>query len=871
MAGDFIALAAQAHAAYAAGDHRAAELLFTAALDAAPSSDISKELLATLYANRAAARLRGDESSLTGMHDAGLALTLNPNLPRPRLRLATALAAAGREAEASEQATLVLGLHNLSVAMTREATAVLRQSAARTAASHSASMSGMTDACRHLVQRTQLLRVHLSPPADGVVRSGRWQTLSVRLSNEMGLFDAACFAAEARARVRLEVIALSQGQRQASLRMSVRQAHEPPPPPEAIVPITAPPPPEAIVPITAPPPSEATVPNTASAVRSAASLNAARMVTGGDATCGGSGGGGAVMGTAGSGVWLRLHRGRATAEVRVDVVVGGEGGGDVVGGGEGEDEGEGKGESEGASLPSSVALWAELWADAAPGGDEGAVLGAASPITTALPALSLPLPFVTSATSASSSATATSATFATASSAAASASANLTPATSATSPKASPQEQLRRDSSISSISFEASPQEQLRRRLEAIRSPQALAAAAITPTTLPAIVQGLRLLPARAHAPYRASPRTPYRDPLVLAELEISPRYAPPLVLAESASDIAGRLWDSGAQLAAWLCEGDLLETTLRVVSSVASPSLEISPRYAPFGVLELGAGIGVAGLAAAALGARVLLTDLEGALPLLKLNAAANAPLCRWRPAVAALEWGCEDAAWRAALQVAEEAAAEEAAAEEAAAVEAVAVEAVAVEAAVEAAVVEEAAVPAPFPAPYPWLVLASDVVYEPLAYEPLLHTLRRLGATGVATHTLMAHRSRHPDEGAFFTSAARHFAITQLRGPHPFVPIGACTPVPCAPGLFGSAHGDAPGLFGSAHGDAPGLFGSAHGDAPGLFGSAHGDGGGGGGGDGNGTSGGEDCTEPSSPSTLAPEGAIYLLEFEYTGVRVR
>ena len=852
MAGDFIALAAQAHAAYAAGDHSAAELLYTAALDAASSSAISKELLATLYANRAAARLRGDESSLTGMHDAGLALTLNPNLPRPRLRLATALAAAGREAEASEQATLVLGLHNLSVAMTREATAVLRQSAARTAASHSASMSGMTDACRRLVQRTQLLRVHLSPPADGVVRSGRWQTLSVRLSNEMGLFDAACFAAEARARVRLEVIALSQGQRQASLRMSVRQAHEPPPPPEAIVPITA------------PPPSEATVPNTASAVRSAASLNAARMVTGGDATCGGSGGGGAVMGTAGSGVWLRLHRGRATAEVRVDVVVGGEGGGDVVGGSEGEDEGEGKGESEGASLPSSVALWAELWADAAPGGDEGAVLGAASPITTALPALSLPLPFVTSATSASSSSSATSATFATASSAAASASANLTPATSATSPQASPQEQLRRDSSISSISFEASPQEQLRRCLEAIRSPQALAAAAITPTTLPAIVQGLRLLPARAHAPYRASSRTPYRDPLVLAELEISPRYAPPLVLAESASDIAGRLWDSGAQLAAWLCEGDLLETTLRVVSSVASPSLEISPRYAPFGVLELGAGIGVAGLAAAALGARVLLTDLEGALPLLKLNAAANAPLCRWRPAVAALEWGCEDAAWRAALQVAEEAAAEEAAAEEAAAVEAVAVEAVAVEAAVEAAVVEEAAVPAPFPAPfpapYPWLVLASDVVYEPLAYEPLLHTLRRLGATGVATHTLMAHRSRHPDEGAFFTSAFRHFAITQLRGPHPFVPIGACTPVPCAPGLFGSAHGDAPGLFGSAHGDAPGLFGSAHGD-----------GGGGGGGDGNGTSGGEDCTEPSSPSTLAPEGAIYLLEFEYTGVRVR
>jgi predicted nicotinamide N-methyase len=745
MADDFVDLAAQAHAAYAAGDHRAAEQLYTAALDAAPASDTSTELLATLYANRAAARLRGDESSLTGMHDAGLALTLNPNLPRPRLRLATALAAAGREAEASEQATLVLGLPNLSAAMTREATAVLRQSAARTAASHSASMSGVTDARRRLVQRTQLLRVHLSPPADGVVRSGRWHTLSVRLSNEMGLFDAACFAAEARARVRLEVVALSQGPRPASLRMSVRQAHEPPPPPEAAA------------------------PNTAAAGRSAASLNTARDATGG-----------------GAGVWLRLHRGRATAEVRVDVE------GDVEGG-------EGGGEGKGASLPSSVALWAEMWADAAPGADEGAVPGAASPtanvvwslegarrgerrgerwcmgLSPALPALSLPMPFVTSATSASS---------------ADAAAATLPPAASAS-------------ATLASITSATSPLEQLRHCLEAITSPQALAAAAITLTALPTIVQGLRLLPARAHAPYRAPSSAPYRAPLVLAE---------------SASDIAGRLWDSGAQLAAWLSEGELLETTRReaaaspsVVSSVASPSLEISPRYAPFGVLELGAGIGVAGLAAAALGARVLLTDLEGALPLLKLNAAANAPLCRWRPEVAALEWGCGDAAWRAALQVVEEAAA------------------------VEAAGVEEEAVPAPPPTP-PWLVLASDVVYEPLAYEPLLHTLRQLGAAGVATRTLMAHRSRHPDEGAFFTSAARHFAITQLRGPHPFVPIGACTPVPCAPGLFGSARGD---------------------------------GSGGGGCDGSGTSGGEDCTEASLPSTSAPEGAIYLLEFEYIGVR--
>ena len=63
---------------------------------------------------------------------------------------------------------------------------------------------------------------------------------------------------------------------------------------------------------------------------------------------------------------------------------------------------------------------------------------------------------------------------------------------------------------------------------------------------------------------------------------------------------------------------------------------------------------------------------------------------------------------------------------------------------------------------------------MYEPTAYAPLLDTLRQLARHGVATRTLMAHRSRHPDEHLFFAAAAEHFTMRQLHGP-PFVPLGA------------------------------------------------------------------------------------------------
>ena len=197
-----------------------------------------------------------------------------------------------------------------------------------------------------------------------------------------------------------------------------------------------------------------------------------------------------------------------------------------------------------------------------------------------------------------------------------------------------------------------------------------------------------------------------------------------PLVLAESSSGICGRVWDSGVLLTSWLasaaCAGGALGEgrALRLI--------------------ELGAGVGVAGLAAAALGFKVLLTDLEEAVPVLRLNADANAHRCALPPAVAALEWGGTEAALREAVGTGLDAAWEGSS-----------------------------------------LVLCSDVVYEPAAYAPLITTMRQLASCGVATRTIMAHRSRHPDEHLFFTAAARHFSMRQLLGP-PFVPLGTGEPSP-------------------------------------------------------------------------------------------
>jgi len=196
----------------------------------------------------------------------------------------------------------------------------------------------------------------------------------------------------------------------------------------------------------------------------------------------------------------------------------------------------------------------------------------------------------------------------------------------------------------------------------------------------------------------------------------------PPLVLAESAADIHGKVWDSGLALVGWLDE--LLATATPEAPAVATRCI------------ELGSGVGVGGLAAAALGGgrlAVVLTDLPEATALLRLNARANDGALAPPPRVAPLAWG--DAA--AARDVLDDA--------------------------FGAGVA-------------PDLVLCSDVVYDPEAYAPLLTTLCALArAATPPPRVWMGHRSRHPQEHEFWTAAAASFDVEVLRGPVPFTPLGA------------------------------------------------------------------------------------------------
>ncbi|KAL1527779.1 hypothetical protein AB1Y20_009164 [Prymnesium parvum] len=214
------------------------------------------------------------------------------------------------------------------------------------------------------------------------------------------------------------------------------------------------------------------------------------------------------------------------------------------------------------------------------------------------------------------------------------------------------------------------------------------------------------------------------------------------LVVAESAAGICGRVWDSALVLHRWV-ERTPLDGAV---------------------ALELGSGTGLGGLAAARRGARVVLSDLEEAcwllqawaatertdatprpLPLIRrvprqVNAAANAPSCAWPPRVLPLSWGEDTIDWPRLLDLLDG------------------------EGALE---------------PAQRLVLCSDVVYDPSAYEPLLVTLLQLTETDgsnatAAPRIIMAHRSRHPDEAQFWDAAAARFHICVLEGPR-FRPLGS------------------------------------------------------------------------------------------------
>ena len=100
---------------------------------------------------------------------------------------------------------------------------------------------------------------------------------------------------------------------------------------------------------------------------------------------------------------------------------------------------------------------------------------------------------------------------------------------------------------------------------------------------------------------------------------------------AEPRAGTGTMIWECGIVLAKLLdhvvAGGVALESPLHAAfaASSASPPLAAEAVLRGMNVVELGAGTGIGGLAAAALGAQVELTDVAAVLPLLAANAASN------------------------------------------------------------------------------------------------------------------------------------------------------------------------------------------------------------------------------------------------------
>jgi len=151
------------------------------------------------------------------------------------------------------------------------------------------------------------------------------------------------------------------------------------------------------------------------------------------------------------------------------------------------------------------------------------------------------------------------------------------------------------------------------------------------------------------------------------------------------AIDSGARIWDAG-----------------RALADALSRRVSVGER-----VLELGAGTGIVGLSAAAMGADVTLTDRQELLPLLRKNIAVNA--LRERADALALEWGCDETIEALGRNVEFD------------------------------------------------LIVGSDLLYAPHSFSELLETIVRL-STPAHTEVLLAYPTRYTED-IFLEQASDYF----------------------------------------------------------------------------------------------------------------